>query len=110
LARSYGLAGAFSTSLLLAALWVWRRMARFVPPTEESPEVALTYDPAAGLEALLRRAVPAGELAAACATEWRRTARPGEIARVEAALAAAPKKSSAATLHNVALRALSRRR
>jgi len=110
LARRYGLAGAFFTLLLLAALWVWRRTAPFVPPAEESPEVALTYDPTAGLEALLRRAVPAGELAAVGAAEWRRTARPGEIARVEAALAAAPKKSSAATLHNVALRALRRRR
>ncbi|MBL9189334.1 MAG: DUF4350 domain-containing protein [Opitutaceae bacterium] len=109
LARRYGLASAFFTLLLLAALWVWQRMALFVPPPEESHEVALSYHPAAGLEALLRRSVPAGELGAACAAEWKRTGRPGDVARVEAAIAAAPKKSSAAALHNLALRALRRR-
>lgn len=109
LARRYGLAGAFFTLLLLAALFVWRRMALFVPPADEAREVALSYHPAAGLEALLRRAVAPGELAAACATEWKRTARPGDVARVEAALAAAPKNSSAATLNNAALKALRRR-
>ena len=109
LARRYGLAGAFFTLLLLAVLFVWRRMALFVPPADEAAEVALEYHPAAGLEALLRRAVPAGELAGACAAEWKRTARPGDIARVEAALAAAPKNSSAAALHNTASSALRRR-
>lgn len=109
LARRYGLAGAFFTLLLLAALFVWRRMALFVPPADEAREVALAYHPAAGLEALLRRAVPAGELAAACATEWKRTARAGDVARVEAALAAAPKNSSAAALLNAAGKALRRR-
>jgi hypothetical protein len=109
LARRYGLAGAFFTLLLLAALFVWRRMALFVPPAEEVHEVALAYHPAAGLEALLRRAVPAEDLAVACADEWKRTARPGEVARVDAAWRAAPKAADAATLHNLALRALRRR-
>ena len=84
-------------------------MALIVPPAEEEHEVALAYHPAAGLEALLRRAVPAGELAAACVTEWKRTARPGDVARVETAFAAAPKNASAATLHNAAIKALRRR-
>ena len=109
LARRYGLAGAFFTLLLFAALVVWRRMALFVPPAEEEREIALAYHPAAGLEALLHRAVPAGELAAACAAEWQRTARPGDAARVAAAFAAAPKDSSAAALHTAASRALRRR-
>lgn len=109
LARRYGLEAAFFMFVLLAGLWVWRRMALFVPPPEEQREIAMAYHPAAGLEALLRRAVPPGELAAACAAEWRRTARPGDAARVEAAYAATPKKSSAAALHNAALRALRRR-
>lgn len=108
LGRRYGLAPAFFMFLLLAALWVWRRMALFVPPPTEAGEVALAYHPAAGLEALLRRAVAPGELAAACLAEWRRTARPGEVARAEAAVAAAPRNSPAAQ-HNAALRALRRR-
>jgi len=109
LARRYGLAGAFFVLLLLAALWIWQRMALFVPPAEEHPEVLLGYHPAAGLEALLRRSVPASELAETCVAEWRRTARPAEIARVERALAAAPEDTAAATLHNLALAALRRR-
>ena len=109
LARRYGLAGACGTLLLLAALWVWRRMALFVPPPVESAEVALAYHPAAGLEALLRRAVPADELVAACAAEWKHTAAAGDVARVEAALAAAPKTAPAAARYNAVAQALKRR-
>jgi hypothetical protein len=95
---------------VLAALYVWRQMALFVPPTEsDADEMALTYSPAAGLEALLRRSVPANELAAACRAEWKPTAREDERARVDAALAAAPKNSPAAALYNAAVRALKRR-
>ena len=49
LARRYGMSGAFFTLLLLAALFVWRRMALFVPPPDDAPEIALLYHPAAGL-------------------------------------------------------------
>ena len=109
LARRYGLSGAFFTLLVLAALHVWREMALFVPPAEnDSTELALAYSPAAGLEALLRRSVPPNELAAACAAEWKSTARESDCVRVEAALAAAPKNSSAAALYNAAARALKR--
>lgn len=109
LAKRYGLAGAFFTLLLLAALFVWRRMALFVPPAEEAAEVALTYHPAAGLEALLRRSVGPNELTEVCVTEWKRTARAGDAAKVAAVVAAAPKSTNAATLHNQALRVLRRR-
>jgi hypothetical protein len=109
LARRYGLAGAFFTLVLLAGLFVWRRMALFVPPAEEMAEIALSYRPAAGLEALLRRSVPASELAKACEAEWKRTARGPDVARVAAILAEAPKKTSAAELHNTVNRALRRR-
>ncbi len=109
LARRYGLSGAFFTFVLLAALFVWRRMALFVPPVEAAGEVALSYHPAAGLEALLRRSVAPGELAAACAAEWKPTAREGERARVDAALAAAPKGATAVARYNLAVRALRRR-
>lgn len=108
LARRYGLMEAFVTIMVLAALFIWQRSALFVPPAAETREVMLSYHPSAGLEALLRRAVPPNELAAACATEWKRTARPGDAARIEAVLAAAPKNSPAATVHNAAIRALRR--
>jgi hypothetical protein len=109
LARRYGLSGAFFTLLLLAVLFVWQRMAVFVPPVEAEGEVALTYHPAAGLEALLRRSVAPGELAAVCTTEWKPTARESDRARVEQALATSPKNASPVTLYNAAVRALKRR-
>jgi hypothetical protein len=109
LAKRYGLGAAFFTLLLLAALFVWRRMALFVPPAEEVRNVALEYNQTAGLEALLRRAVPPAELATVCQAEWRATARAADIARVEAALAADTRKRPPAETYNVALRALRRR-
>jgi hypothetical protein len=109
LAKRYGLTGAFFMLLLLAALFVWRRMALFVPPAEEVRDITLSYHPAAGLEALLRRSVAPHELAAVCVTEWKRTARPGDAAKVAAVVAAAPSSAHAAAIHNQALRALRRR-
>lgn len=110
LARRYGLSGAFFTLVLLAALFVWRRMALFVPPAEGAGDVALTYHPAAGLEALLRRSVSPAGLAAACAAEWKPTARQGDRARVEQEMAGAPKNASPVTRYNAAVRALRRTR
>ncbi len=109
LARRYGLSGVFFTLVVLAALFVWRRMALFVPPAEGGEEVALSYHPAAGLEALLRRSVPAPDLAAVCASEWRVTARASDHARVDAALAAEPKNASPVARYNAVVRALRRR-
>jgi hypothetical protein len=108
LAKRYGLGGAFFTLLLLAALYIWRQTALFVPPPEVSSEVALTYHPAAGLEALLRRSVPANELITACTREWTPTAGAGDRTRVDSALAKSPKNSPAAALYNSAVRALRR--
>ncbi len=107
LARRYGLSGAFFTLLLLAALFVWRRMALFVPPAPVTPELALSYHPAAGLEALLRRAVPADKVVTACTTEWAPTARASDRRRVDSALAEA--KGSVVDRYNAAVRALRRR-
>jgi hypothetical protein len=87
---------------------VWRRTATFVPPAPESRELALAYHPAAGLEALLRRAVPSKNLADTCLAEWRATARPGDRARVEAAFAGAA-GTSPVDRYNAAVRALRRR-
>ncbi len=106
LARRYGLEGAFFTALLLVVLVVWRRMALFVPPAPEADELAPGHEATAGLEALLRRAVPVSRLAQTCLGEWRRTARPGDVARVEADW---PAKAPAADAYNAAVKALKRR-
>lgn len=110
LARRYGLAGAFFVLLLLAALFVWQRMALFVPPPPESAETALSYHPTAGLESLLRRSVPANKLVDACVAEWARSGRASETdkARVETAVGTQSKETPADT-YNAIVRALKRR-
>jgi|CZKI01.1.fsa_nt_gi hypothetical protein len=82
LARRYGMEEAFVTVLLLALLFVWRRMALFVPVPQEQAETVFSSSQTAALEALLLRSVPPAELVAVCMAEWRRTARPSEIARL----------------------------
>jgi hypothetical protein len=109
LARRYGLAGAFFTLVLLAALFVWRRMALFVPPTPVAHDVALQYHPAAGLEALLRRAVPADKVVEACAAEWMPAARESDRRRAQAALATGA-RASVVDRYNAVVRALKKRK
>ena len=106
LARRYGLMPAFALGAILALLFVWRRAATFVPPPPAAPETALDYRPTSSLSALLRRAVPAGRLLPTCLAEWRRHARPHEIARVETAIAAHKDPVSG---YNAAVAALRRR-
>jgi hypothetical protein len=108
LARRYGLSGAFFTLVLLAALFVWRRMALFVPPAPVTRDLALQYHPAAGLEALLRRAVPADQVVDACATEWMPTARESDRQRAQAVLAA-ERQASVVDRYNAVVRALKKR-
>ncbi len=109
LARRYGLAGAFFVLLLLTALFVWQRMTLFVPPAPETAETALTYHPSAGLEALLRRALPPGKMVETCVAEWTRTSRAGDVEKVRAAVAAQSGKASPADTYNAIVRALKRR-
>ncbi len=104
LARRYGLAPAMALLGLLAALYVWRQAAGFVPPAPEAEAVALDFHPTAGLEALLRRAVSPAQLFATCVAEWRRSARPAEVARI----AALDPRQPPATAYNTAVRLLRR--
>ena len=108
LARRYGMAWAFATLVLLAVLFVWRRMAAFIPPPEEMQETALSCSHTAALEELFLRSVAPADLIAACSAEWRRSAPPKAVARLEAALAAHP-DSPAPAAYNAAVRALKRR-
>lgn len=80
LARRYGLGGALALLALLAALYLWRRAVAFYPvrdPLDAGGEIALGYEPAAGLTALLRRALGAGTVLLACVEEWRSARRAG---------------------------------
>jgi len=104
LARRYGLAPAMALLGLLAGLYVWRQAAGFVPPAPEAEAVALDFHPTAGLEALLRRAVSPAQLFAICVAEWRRSARPAEVARI----AALDPRQPPATAYNTAVRLLRR--
>lgn len=104
LARRYGLLPAMVLVLLAGLTYVWRQGVRFVPPPPEAEDVALEFHPTAGLEALLRRAVPRGRLFSTCREEWRKQARPGDALRVDALPAGEGMQA-----YNAAVRALRRR-
>jgi hypothetical protein len=104
LARRYGLVPAMLLLVLAGLLYVWRQTVRFIPPPEEREELVLEFHPTAGLEALLRRAVPSSRLYETCLAEWRRHARPTDQAR----LSSLP-VGRGAQAYNAALAALRRR-
>jgi len=108
LARRYGLAGCFFVFVLLAALWIWQRMALFVPPARAVEQLSLSYHQTAGLEALLRRAVPSKQLIQTCVAEWKAGARASDAAKIEAALAPLPADASPVDAYNRAVKALKR--
>jgi len=53
--------------------------------------------------------VPRAGLAEACIAEWRRTARPDDAARADAARAACPANASPAVIYNAVTTALRKR-
>lgn len=113
LARRYGLGGAMALLALLAALYLWRRAVAFYPvrdPLEAGGEIALGYEPAAGLTALLRRALGAGAVLPACVEEWRAARRAGgnaaATARFDAAWAARDPKAAPVETYNTLVREL----
>jgi hypothetical protein len=105
LARHYGLGGAFFMLLLLVALYVWRQVSLFVPPAAQSNEVQLPFHPTAGLEALLQRAIRKAGLFALCREEWKHTAQPGDLARIETIDTQQPPVAA----YNAAVKALRRK-
>ena len=110
LARRYGLGGAACMAAVFAALWAWRRMALFVPPAPEPPaQVATGCDPAAGLEALLRRSIPRPQLARACLDEWRKSAGTRDAARADAVFSAPAGRATPEAAYNALLNALKKR-
>jgi len=108
LARCYGLEEVFVTLLLLALLFVWRRMALFVPAPREPPEAVFSTSQTAALEALLLRSVAPSDLVRVCADEWRRTARASDVARMQGAQAPGP-GAPAPEAYNAIVRGLRRK-
>jgi len=106
LARRYGLGGAMLLLLGLVALYIWRRTAVFVPVIAQDSDSILEIDHTAGLESLLRRSVPAGELIDTCLAEFK-PPRASDRARVVAALEKAdpyPVKKYNAAAHSLRIK------
>ncbi len=77
LVREYGLQGLAAAGLLVAALFLWRRLSRLLPPHEEAEEKAYASqgrDATAAFRNLLRRSVTPGRLPAVCLEQWLRSA------------------------------------
>lgn len=113
LARRYGLGGALALLTLLAALYLWRRLAAFYPvrdPLEERGEIALRYEPAAGMTALLRRALGNRGVLSACVDEWRTARKTGgsaaAAARFDAAWEARDPEAAPTETYNALARTL----
>jgi hypothetical protein len=92
LARKYHLHGTVAALLLLAALFVWKNAAPFLPPREDpaADGIIAGKESGEGFVNLLRRTIAPRDLLGACVDEWRKTATvgPAERARLEGAWAA----------------------
>lgn len=100
LARKYQLHGLIGGLALIAALFLWQNMVRFVPPQPQALEAASLVagrGSSEGFLALLRRSVPASDLLSTCLAEWRRAfANDARILeRVNAVAPAQPPRKSA---------------
>jgi len=83
LMRRYRLTGMFLGLALCASLFLWKNAAVFPPPEPAAPRAHAGRTSLAGLLTLLRRHIPASEVAAVCWREWHSVHRelPPEQAR-----------------------------
>ena len=97
LARQYRLHGVFVALLMLAALFIWKNSASFMPPyadelARESGDPVLGKESAAGFVNLLRRNIRASEVLPTCLAEWKkscgRAVTAGKLQQVEAVIEA----------------------
>lgn len=109
LGRRYRLGLALGILALWALLFAWSQGSPLVPPPREDDGPALDYRQTAGLEALLRRAVPRSHLLATCLAEFSATAPRREAERVKQVIASEPADASPVDRYNAAARALRRR-
>jgi hypothetical protein len=71
LARRFRLAGAGLALIACALLWIWRAAASFPPPTPAAPTNRMAgRASSSGLLTLLRRHIPASDIASACWNQW----------------------------------------
>lgn len=76
LARKYRLHGAVAALAVIAALFVWKNTARFLPPREEAGggDIVSGKESAEGFVNLLRRTIKPRDILGVCVEEWRKTA------------------------------------
>jgi hypothetical protein len=75
LIRKYRLETAIGMLLAIGGLFIWHSTSSFLPPREDTRAAPVSgRDLHEGLAALLRRNIPLGQLLAACAKEWIRSA------------------------------------
>ena len=108
LIRRYRLTGAFAMMLLLGLLFLWKNSTSLMPQVQESlVTTALGADSQAGLVNLLKRSVPAAQLARACWERWKETRVLGRpiseqrVVRAESVLASAAPESPAAIYRKI---------
>jgi hypothetical protein len=91
LARRFHLTGLAFGLALCAALFIWKNASAFPPPAARSPGRLSGRTSLSGLLTLLRRHIPANEVAAVCWREWlsanRRQVTPGRASRAAAIIA-----------------------
>ncbi len=76
LARKYHLSGLIAGLVLLAAVFVWKNMVRFIPAYESSiavDNVVVGKESGEGFVNLLRRSIRPTAIFATCMAEWRKT-------------------------------------
>lgn len=87
LARKYRLHGAVGALVLIAALFVWKNTARFIPPRDDldGSDIVSGKESAEGFVNLLRRTIRPKDVISVCVEEWRKGAPHStrERARIE---------------------------
>jgi hypothetical protein len=87
LVRRFRLTGIALALALCAALWIWKNVAVFPPPAALPPHHLAGRTSLSGLLTLLRRHIPANQLASVCWREWltahRQDVAPARTAQAE---------------------------
>ena len=112
LARKYRLHGVVAALALLAALFVWKNAARFIPAYDESrgeDEIIAGKESSEGFVNLLQRSIPPAEIIGVCVKEWRKACahQPRERAKLDEALQHQPPKTTPIATYRSLAEALS---
>ena len=107
LTRKYRLQGCVAALVLVAALFIWKSVVKFVPPyakPRDEEEIVRGRDSAEGLVNLLRRSVSKSTIFETCVAEWRKafSHESRATAVVDAAIAASATRDPVASYRQVA--------